>query len=251
MYLSQCVSNAAGACTGGTVAGAGYPADDYPDLQEGRFLQFGHKVMHNYFLDSRPPFTDNNPMHGYWRGAFGPHGVSGTNRGTVIYRNTDATDASGNPFEVRMSVVTGNYGDPFVVVRFDKWGPPSAPTATITKTPTVTATATVTQTPTITKTATTTKTTTPTKTLTPTTTTTLTPSKTFTPSLTPTTTKTLTVTNTPTITQTLTNHADVHQDDYRRPRPTRRRRRSRRARRTRRPSRPRRPTPRRLDATSR
>ncbi|HEY2797915.1 MAG TPA: hypothetical protein VGK26_08515, partial [Thermoanaerobaculia bacterium] len=48
LYLSQCVVSG-GVCSG-TVAGSGYPADQYPDLQEGRFLQFGHKVMHNYLL---------------------------------------------------------------------------------------------------------------------------------------------------------------------------------------------------------
>ncbi|HEY4230757.1 MAG TPA: hypothetical protein VGO79_11325, partial [Thermoanaerobaculia bacterium] len=73
LYLAKCTTNVSGSPCSGTVAGGGYPAAQYPDIQEGRFLQFGHKVMHNYLLDSRPPFIDNNPNTGYWRGAFGPH----------------------------------------------------------------------------------------------------------------------------------------------------------------------------------
>ena len=52
--------------------------------------------------------------------------LSGTNRGTVIYRNTNAEDGSGNPFEVRMNVV------PATTVttawsQAQKWGPPAVP----------------------------------------------------------------------------------------------------------------------------
>ena len=145
LYFAQCASNAAGSCTG-TVASALDP-NLYPDITDGRFLQFGHKVMRNYYLDSRPPFSGTNNNGGTWRGAFGPHGLSGANRGTVIYRNTAAPNT-----ELRMSVLTGNYGDPFMVVKIDVFAPPAAATPTITNTPSITVTQTPTGTPTATKT---------------------------------------------------------------------------------------------------
>src|SRR5215831_4617324 len=84
----------------------------YPDIQTGRYLQFGHKVMHNYELengdqlpngtftgsrlqaDNRDPYTNltdqvgtprvGDPVPGVWRGAFGPYGDATM----VIYRNS-------------------------------------------------------------------------------------------------------------------------------------------------------------------
>ena len=194
LYFAECAYNM-GACTGRTItqeSGLFLTAANFPDLQEGRFLQLGHKVMHNYFLDSRPPFSGTNPNIGSWRGAFGPHGLSGANRGTVIYRSNLVPNT-----EVRMSVVTGNYGDPFIVVKLAVFGPPFVPTATPSLTPTVTPT----QTPTFTFT--------PTKTLVPSNTPTKTPTATSTSTATqtpvpPTATQTSTKTASPTATQTAT-----------------------------------------------
>ncbi|HYX19451.1 MAG TPA: hypothetical protein VFA98_01240, partial [Thermoanaerobaculia bacterium] len=136
-----------------------FPSANYPDVQQGRFLQMGHKVPHMYGLPGQPdlpPYVVNpsnpdtrfpypGPNPGIWRGAFGPHGL---NEGLVVYRSP------GKPgFELRLQMVSGNYSDPFVVVQIDEYGPPAAPTptpsftATITPTPTATRTATPTKTP--------------------------------------------------------------------------------------------------------
>src|SRR5262245_2693417 len=155
-----------------------FPAANYPDVQQGRFLQMGHKVPHIYGTPGQPdlpPYTINpsNPDTrfpypgqdpGIWRGAFGPHGL---NEGLVVYRSP------GKPgFELRMQIVAGNYADPFVVVQIDEYGPPAAPTPTPSLTPTVTRTATPTRTATQTRTPTQTRTQTntplPTNTITPT-----------------------------------------------------------------------------------
>ena len=118
--------------------------DEYPDIQQGRFLQLGHKVMHNYAKADPPQSTGEvadirfpyglpvgvpgsggkpDPPHpGTWRGAFGPKGLS---QGLVIYRNPNKPG-----FELRMQVVSGNYGDPDVFVQVDEYGPPATPTAT-------------------------------------------------------------------------------------------------------------------------
>ena len=200
LYFSQCVSNVSGSCTGGLV----HPTFDrvlYPDLQEGRFLQLGHKVMTNYFPDSRPPFLGTNTMVGTWRGAFGPHGApSGNSWGQVIYRSS----IDSRKYEIRLKVLSGDYSDPFILVQMDLWGPPPPPTPTITQTPTSSSTPTSTSTQTPTSSSTPTPTTTQTASNTPTATQTFTVTNTATDRETPTTTSTSTQTSTPTTTATVT-----------------------------------------------
>jgi Neisseria PilC beta-propeller domain len=198
--------------SGAAISGV-FPVTNYPDVQQGRFLQMGHKVPHMYgtpgtpdlppYLinpanpDTRFPYPGPNP--GIWRGAFGPHGL---NEGLVVYRSP------GKPgYELRMQVVSGNYSDPFVVVEIDEYGPPAAPTPTPSLTPTITQTPTMTLTATNTKTATQTHTQTNTPTSTATNTPTFTPANTFTNTRTATNTATATTTFTPTKTATATNTA--------------------------------------------
>ena len=107
----------------------GFGPTVYPDIQQGRFLQLGHKVMHNYeredtdeVADTRYPYDASvgipagppgEPFPGTFRGAFGPHGL---NEGMVVYRSPAA------PFkELRMRVIQGNYGDPELRVRVEEW----------------------------------------------------------------------------------------------------------------------------------
>ncbi|HTY42146.1 MAG TPA: PilC/PilY family type IV pilus protein [Thermoanaerobaculia bacterium] len=220
---------------GGSISGA-FPSSSYPDVQQGRFLQMGHKVPHIYGTpgqpdlppytvppanpDTRFPYPGPNP--GVWRGAFGPHGL---NEGLVVYRSP------GKPgYELRMQIVQGNYSDPFVVVQIDEYGPPAAPTPTPSLTPTVTRTATSTRTFTATRTPSNTRTPTNTPSASPTATRTYTPlpptntpsltrtpsntatrTQTFTPSNTATFTRTFTPSNTPTNTATRTNTATATQ----------------------------------------
>jgi len=198
----------------GGAIGSIFPSAQYPDIQQGRFLQFGHKVPHIYGTPGQPdlpPYTLNpavpdprfpypGPNPGIWRGAFGPHGL---NEGLVVYRSP------GKPgYELRMQMVAGNYSDPFVVVQIDEYGPPAAPTPTPSLTPTVTRTFTPTNTATRTRTPTTTRTQTntplPTNTITPTFTARATTTPSFTPSNTATSTRTNTATNTPTASNTPT-----------------------------------------------
>jgi hypothetical protein len=204
---------------GGSISSA-FPSSNYPDVQQGRFLQFGHKVPHIYGNpgqpdlppytinpsnpDTRFPYPGQNP--GIWRGAFGPHGL---NEGLVVYRSP------GKPgYELRMQMVSGDYSDPFVVVQIDEYGPPAAPTPTRSMTPTITRTPTQTNTPTNTRTAVpsrtptntppATSTVTPTFTARATSTPSFTPTSTATPTRTATATQTLTPSNTPTRTNTAT-----------------------------------------------
>jgi hypothetical protein len=207
---------------GGGPISSVFPPSDYPDLQQGRFLQMGHKVMHPYAWNGAPdlpPYTVApvspdpqfpypGPDPGIWRGAFGPHGL---NEGMVIYR---APNRPNN--ELRLQIVQGNYSDPFVIVQVDEYGIPDTPTPTPTSTftpsntrtdtPTRTPTRTPTLTPTITDTPPPTNT--PTNTFTPpntsTPTQTFTPSQTYTPSNTPTRTNTRTATRTRTPSNTRT-----------------------------------------------
>ena len=155
-----------------------FSSDEYPDIQQGRFLQLGHKVMHNYAKAQPPQSTGevadirfpyglpvgvpgvtagkpNPPEPGTWRGAFGP---KGSNQGLVVYRNPNKPG-----FELRLQVVSGNYGDPDLIVQVDEYGPPATPTVT----PSVSPTASNTPTPTNTRTATPTQTNTRTATATP------------------------------------------------------------------------------------
>src|ERR1700674_4604980 len=92
-----------------------FDPSNYPDVQQGRFLQLGHKVMVNYgdmgtekIADTRPPYDSVvnvppgppvEPFPGTWHGAFGPHGL---NEGLVIYRNPDKPG-----YELRLKVVAG------------------------------------------------------------------------------------------------------------------------------------------------
>jgi Neisseria PilC beta-propeller domain len=204
---------------GGSI-GSVLPSSNYPDVQQGRFLQMGHKVPHIYGTpgqpdlppytinpsnpDTRFPYPGQNP--GIWRGAFGPKGL---NEGLVVYRSP------GKPgYELRMQIVSGNYSDPFVVVQIDEYGPPAAPTPTPSLTPTITRTPTSTLTPTNTSTPRPTRTQTntplPTNTITPTftaratNTNTQTPTNTATRTNTATSTQTFTPSNTPTRTNTFT-----------------------------------------------
>src|SRR5688572_4366531 len=101
----------------------------YPDIQQGRFLQLGHKVMHNYeredtdeVADTRYPYDatvgipngpPGEPFPGSFRGAFGPHGL---NEGMVVYRSPSAPKS-----ELRMKVVEGRYGDPNVTLEVQEW----------------------------------------------------------------------------------------------------------------------------------
>ena len=211
---------------------------DYPDISKGRFLQLGHKVMHNYnredtgeVADTRMPYGPGvgvpvppAPAPGTWRGAFGPKGL---NQGTVVYRPRSGPHSG---YELRLQVIGGNYGDPNLIVKVEEFAPPPTPTATPTNTPTPTSTntpsntPTVTSTSTVTPTATATATNTPTQTNTPTitptftktSTVTQTPTRTQTPTITPTFTKT----NTPTITQTFTQTPTVTQTPTRTQTPT-------------------------------
>src|SRR5688500_7993204 len=106
-----------------------FSVTQYPDIQQGRFLQLGHKVMHNYeredtdeVADTRYPYDASvgipsgppgEPFPGTFRGAFGPHGL---NEGIVVYRSPSA------PFrEIRMTIINGNYGDPEITVRAEEW----------------------------------------------------------------------------------------------------------------------------------
>ena len=176
-----------------------FPIADYPDVQQGRFLQLGHKVMRMYGTlgqpdlppytiapanpDPRFPYPSGTIIPGAWRGAFGPHGL---NEGMVIYRSPSKPG-----YELRLTMVAGppgntNYSDPFIVLHIEEWGPPPTPTGTPTNTPTNT------------------RTFTPSATSTPTSTATSTPTGTFTPSNTPSSTNTSTPSNTPSNTATRT-----------------------------------------------
>src|SRR5688572_10517194 len=93
----------------------GFGPTVYPDIQQGRFLQLGHKVMHNYeredtdeVADTRYPYDaavgipsgpPGEPFPGAFRGAFGPHGLS---EGMAVYRNPSKPH-----HELRMRVVEG------------------------------------------------------------------------------------------------------------------------------------------------
>ena len=106
-----------------------FSVTQYPDIQQGRFLQLGHKVMHNYeredtdeVADTRYPYDaavgipagpPGEPFPGTFRGAFGPHGL---NEGMVVYRNPSAPAR-----ELRMKVVDGRYGDPSITVEVQEW----------------------------------------------------------------------------------------------------------------------------------
>src|SRR4030095_595194 len=215
------------------------PPASYPDIQQGRFLGMGHKVPHIYGRpgvvddgsgnpspnlqdypppyvvapanpDTRFPYPGTPPiLPGVWRGAFGPHGL---NEGLVVYRSP-----SKGVSHLRMQMITGTYGEPFVVVEIKEYGPPPTPTGTPTNTRTFTPTNTPTPSNTRTFTPTNTASNTPTFTATlpatntPTTTNTFTPSNTRTPSNTPSISPTRTAsftpsqTNTPSITPTRTN----------------------------------------------
>jgi len=176
----------------------------YPDVQQGRFLQMGHKPPHAYgtlglpdapgytippsMADTRPPYPGPDP--GVFRGAFGPHGL---NEGVVVYRSP--TNAN---HELRMQIVQGHYSDAFVVVQVDEYGPVAVPTPTPTDTPTVT------NTPSNTPTQTASRTRTPTNTRTATNTASATRTPTFTGSATQTATRTATQTSTASATATPT-----------------------------------------------
>jgi hypothetical protein len=203
--------------------------DCYADIQPGRFLQLGHKVTHEYnredtgeLADTLYPYTSsstrnlppagvpnpaNEPLPGYFRGAFGPnpsrHGVRSpadpllphldtyADSGLVVYRNPSKPG-----LELRLKVVSGNYGDENLIVAVEEFkAPPVTQTPTPTATP-ITPTDTPTNTPTLTNTPSQTPTT---RTPTPTTRT-PTPSNTPMPTITPTFTNTPTSTNTPTVT---------------------------------------------------
>src|SRR5215470_13087214 len=125
-----------------------FNADEYPDIQQGRFLQFGHKVPRPYVrygvpptasgaevADIRPPYVapvgvssgpPGEPFSGEFRGAFGPKAFDsalGTGQGMVVYRNPSKPG-----FELHLKVLAGNYGDPFIDVEVQEWSPP--PTST-------------------------------------------------------------------------------------------------------------------------
>src|SRR5262249_36954261 len=158
----------------------------------GRFLQLGHKVMHNYAKADPPQSTGevadirfpyglpvgvpgvggkpNPPRPGTWRGAFGPKGLS---QGLVVYRNPNKPS-----FELRRKVVAGNYSDPTLTVQVDESGPPATPTATPSFSPTPSNTRTFTRTSTATSTPTFTRTNTATPSATATATATRTPTNT-------------------------------------------------------------------------
>src|SRR4030095_241935 len=138
------------------------PPASYPDIQQGRFLGMGHKVPHIYGRpgvvddgsgnpspnlqdypppyvvapanpDTRSPYPGTPPiLPGVWRGAFGPHGL---NEGLVVYRSPSKVG-----YELRMRMITGNYGDPFVVVELKEYRALPTPTGTPTNTPTFTPT---------------------------------------------------------------------------------------------------------------
>src|SRR5262249_2888951 len=159
---------------GGSISSK-FAKTEYPDVQQGRFLQMGHKVPHIYGIpgqpdlppygippvnpDVRPPYPGVPPINpGIWRGAFGPKGPRDTapcifdgqtNHCPLARYRSPGKPGSG----LRMSLEPGsgpgfNYSDPFVVVRVEEWGPPLAPTAT--NTPTSTNTFTPSNTPTFT-----------------------------------------------------------------------------------------------------
>ena len=209
LYFADAVTDSGGT-TIDTVDNVFNPAGvwNYPDISQGRFLQFGHKVMHPYAkyttnenFDTRLPYdtavglpSPGEPSPGKFRGAFGPKGL---NQGTVIYRSPARPGA-----ELRMHVVAGNYSDTSLIVQIDEYAPAPTPTATPTDTPTFTPTNTPTNSPSPTATATPTTTSTPTST--PTFTPTNTPTRTNSPTQTMTATSTPTATQTPTPTQTFT-----------------------------------------------
>ena len=143
---------------GGSPISSVFPSSLWPDVQQGRFLQMGHKVMRLYGQlgqpdqgpfppgippvnpDPRFPYPSATLIPGSWRGAFGPHGLD---EGMVIYRSPQRPGR-----ELRMRIVSGNYSDPRVVVRVDEYGPPpDTPTPTPTDTPTFTPSNTATYTP--------------------------------------------------------------------------------------------------------
>ena len=111
-----------------------FNANEYPDIMDGRFLQLGHKVMHNYnrentgeVADSRPPYApfsgqppipSSPPVPGFWRGAFGPNVHDGQSTGIIVYRNSNKPG-----YELRMKVVGGNYGDQSILVEAEEFGP--------------------------------------------------------------------------------------------------------------------------------
>jgi hypothetical protein len=217
--------------------------DCYSDIQPGRFLQFGHKVTHDYnqedtgyLADTLNPYNSpstrnpptslgggvpnpaKEPLPGFWRGAFGPNPRGGTTSGLVVYRNPSKPG-----LELRLKVISGNYGDDNLVVQVDEYNaPPATPTDTPTPiptdtptppdTPTGTITPSLTSTPSVTPTITNTLTNTRTPTNTPTNTPantatntrTVTPTTTDTPTVTPSRTSTSTRTITPTVTITPT-----------------------------------------------
>ncbi|MEP6992881.1 MAG: PilC/PilY family type IV pilus protein [Acidobacteriota bacterium] len=121
----------------GSPVSSAFASNDYPDIQSGRFLQMGHKVMRNYgseqpvleIADVRPPYSaptgppSGEPTPGTWRGAFGPHG-----EGQVIYRSPSKPGS-----ELRIKVSSGKYSDASLILDVEEWAPPP-PTFTPNKT---------------------------------------------------------------------------------------------------------------------
>ena len=99
-----------------------FDPNEYPDIQQGRFLQLGHKVMHNYnrentgeLADIRYPYVAPGgpapgtggkpalPVPGFWRGAFGPNPKNVGTSGMVVYRNPNKPG-----YELRMFLEDGH-----------------------------------------------------------------------------------------------------------------------------------------------
>ena len=124
--------------------------DCYSDIQQGRFLQFGHKVAHLYNREDTGELADNlypygssstrnplpagvpnpadEPSPGFWRGAFGPNAATfgamaildpNPRSGLVVYRNTSKPGR-----ELRLRVVSGSYGNPNLVVSVEEFRAP-------------------------------------------------------------------------------------------------------------------------------
>jgi hypothetical protein len=128
--------------------------DCYSDLQQGRFLQFGHKVARAYnredsgrLADTLYPYTSSStrnpvpagvpkpadePPPGFWRGAFGPNPSTGgaaavldpnPRSGLAVYRNPSKPGR-----ELRLRVVSGSYGDPSLIIGVEEFQAPVPPT---------------------------------------------------------------------------------------------------------------------------
>jgi hypothetical protein len=142
LYFADFLTDVTGTMNLGLIKSVFSDPNDYPDIQDGRFLQLGHKVMHNYnkentgeVADTRPPYAPppgvpaSPPVPGFWRGAFGPNppytalDSQGKVVYQVVYRNPHKPG-----YELRMKVVGGHYANTALQVQVEEFGPKTGTT---------------------------------------------------------------------------------------------------------------------------